>query len=291
MTVLLHRYFMLSWLLLVGCVVSSSTWAEPLKRIAVMDFVDKTDYGKGRLGISASDMLVGELQRSEQFVVVAYSGMDEALKIQALGQSGAVDSSTAVEAGRLIGASAFINGSISEFGVKKGGLGVPGILATKKLTARAVVDIQLIDATSGSVLMSETAEGVAETKATKILNIGSDGSYDETLAGKALRAAITTLVQKVTVEMGEVPWQGFVLDVTEEAIWISGGKDMGLQPGQRLKTMTASKTVRAPNGRAYSIPGKEKGQLKIIQVLEDISQAALVAGDAPKKSDRILLLE
>ena len=45
------------------------------KRIAVVDFIDKTDYGKGRLGIAAADILEGELQRSGKFTMVSHSGM------------------------------------------------------------------------------------------------------------------------------------------------------------------------------------------------------------------------
>ncbi len=252
------------------------------KRIAVVDFIDKTDYGKGRLGIAATDILEGELQRSGKFTMVSHSGMDEVLNLQALGQSGAMDASTVVQAGRLVGANAIINGSVSEFGIKKSGFSVPGLVGTKGLAARAVVDLHLIDGTTGVILMSETAEGSAETSATKILNIGGEGTYDETLAGKALRAAVTSLVQKITSKLAEVPWEGFILSAEGQGAFITGGEDVGLRPGMRFEIRTASKQVTAPNGKTYALPGQAKGKLRVTDVLPDISQGLIEQGQAAK---------
>lgn len=252
------------------------------KRIAVVDFIDKTDYGKGRLGIAASDILEGELQRSGKFTMVSHSGMDEVLNLQAVGQSGVYDASTVVQAGRMVGANAIINGSVSEFGIKKSGFSVPGIVGTKGLLARAVVDIHLIDGTTGVILMSETAEGSAETSATKILNIGGEGTYDETLAGKAMRAAITTLVQKISAKLSEVPWEGFVLSVEGPGAFITGGEDVGLRPGMRFEIRTAARQVTAPNGKTYALPGQTKGRLRVSDVMADLSQGQIEQGSAAK---------
>lgn len=258
------------------------------KRIAVVDFIDKTDYGKGRLGISASDILEGELQRSGKFTMVSHSGSDEVLNLQATGQSGIYDPATVVAAGRMVGANAIINGSVSEFGIKKGGVSIPGVIGTKKLTARAVVDIQLIDGTSGVILLSETGIGEEEVTSAKLLNIGTDGSYDETLAGKALRAAIQQLVGRVTAKMEEVPWQGYVLSVENGSAWITGGKDVNIRPGMSFAVTSPPKAVTAPNGKTYNLPGENKAALQVLEVLDDISRARLVTGTADK-SDPVRL--
>ena len=256
--------------------------AALLKRIAVVDFVDKTDYGKGRLGIAASDILEGELQRSGKFTIVSQSGMDEVLNVQGLGQSGAIDPATAVKAGKLVGANAIINGSISEFGIKKSGFSVPGVVGSKTLRARAVVDINLIDATTGVILLSQTAEGEESTTAAKLLNIGGEGTYDETLAGKALRQAITKLVASISVEMDAHPWQGYVLSNEGGDVWITGGKDLGIKPGMEFVIATPAKQITAPNGKTYNIPGEQKGMLEVTQVLDDIAQAHVKQGQAAK---------
>lgn len=252
------------------------------KRLAVVDFIDKTDYGKGRLGIAAADILEGELQRSGKFTMVSHSGMDEVLNLQAIGQSGVMDASTAMQAGRLIGANAIINGSVSEFGIKKSGVSVPGIVGTRTLVARAVVDVQLIDGATGVILLSETGEGTAETTATKILNVGGEGTYDETLAGKALRGAVQSLVAKIVARMETVPWQGYVLSSEGGVVWITGGQDLGMRKGMQFNVTTLPKQITAPNGQVYAIPGASKGALSITEVMPDISQARLLHGQAAK---------
>jgi curli biogenesis system outer membrane secretion channel CsgG len=252
------------------------------KRLAVVDFIDKTDYGKGRLGIAASDILESELSKSGKFTMVSHSGMDEVLNLQGLSQSGVVDPSTAVKAGKLVGANAIINGSVSEFGIKKSGFSVPGVVGTKSLLARAVIDIHVIDGTTGVIILSETAEGEAETSATKILNIGGEGTYDETLAGKALRAATASLVEKITAKMNTVPWEGFVLSHDGSEVWLTGGSDVGIQRGMQFVVSTAAKQVTSPSGKTYALPGTEKGRLTVVEVMDDISQAAMVSGQAVK---------
>lgn len=252
------------------------------KRIAVVDFIDKTDYGKGRLGIAATDILEGELQRSGKFTMVTHSALDDILNLQALGQSGALNADTAMEAGRVVGANAIINGSVSEFGIKRSGVSVPGVVGTRKLEARAVVDIHVIDGATGVILMSETAEGMAETSATKILNIGGEGTYDETLAGKALRGAIESLVVKITSKLGTVPWQGYILSNDGDGAWITGGKDVGVRNGMEFVIATAPKQVTAPTGRIYFIPGDVKGRLQVTDVMDDISRARILQGRAEK---------
>lgn len=252
------------------------------KRLAVVDFIDKTDYGKGRLGIAASDILEGSLARSGKFTMVTHSGLDDILNLQALGQSGAIEASTAMQAGRIVGANAIINGSVSEFGIKRSGLSVPGLVGTKKLEARAVVDIQLIDGSTGLILLSETAEGLAESSATKILNIGGEGTYDETLAGKALRQAIDQLVLKITSKMATVPWQGYVLSSDASGTWITGGADVGMRPGFQFSVTGTPKQVTAPNGKVYSLPGEKKATLTVSLVMEDISQVNVLSGSVSK---------
>lgn len=252
------------------------------KRIAVVDFVDKTDYGKGRLGIACSDILEGELQRSGKFTMVSHSGMADVLNLQATAQSGVIDPATAVQAGKIVGANAIINGSITEFGIKKGGISVPGVIGTRSLEARAVVDIHVIDGTTGVIILSETAEGTAETSATKILNIGGEGTYDEQLAGKALRGAINQLVSKITAKLNEVPWEGYVLKNEGASIWITGGTDVGIASGMQLEVRSTPKKIVAPDGKAYSLPGDVKGSVRITDVLPELSQGKLLLGTAEK---------
>ncbi len=72
MTRKLHSTFILSCLVLVfACEISlyplTTYAAGPKKRIAVIEFKNKTDYGKGKLGIAAADMMVTALVKSGAF--------------------------------------------------------------------------------------------------------------------------------------------------------------------------------------------------------------------------------
>jgi curli biogenesis system outer membrane secretion channel CsgG len=90
------------------------------KRIAVMDFVNNTDYGAGRLGHAATEMLVTALLKTDRFIVVERESLDKVLKEQGLSMSGVASPQTAVNAGGLLGLSAIVTGAVSEVGVQKG---------------------------------------------------------------------------------------------------------------------------------------------------------------------------
>jgi len=138
-----------------------------------------------------------------------------------------------------------------------------------------VVDVHLIDATTGTIVLSETAEGKADTKAVKILNIGEDGTYDETLAGKALRAAIEKLVDRIVDKMTTVAWEGYVLRKEASSVWMTGGEDVGIRRGMAFRVSTPPQAVTAPSGKTYFLPGTEKGTVAVEQVLADVDKEAL----------------
>lgn len=181
--------------LLAGCAGQVAKPTSAKKRIAVLDFKDATDYGKGRLGKSAASMLETALASMGEFRVVNRSSLPELLQEQSLGQAGVAQGSA--EAGRVTGVDIIITGTVSEFGVRKGGFTVPILFGYSTLGARATVDVQVVDASTSEILLTATGEGEDSDSGLKVLLIGSEGAYDETLARKLLRAAINEVADKV----------------------------------------------------------------------------------------------
>src|SRR5208283_4030951 len=93
----------------------------PKLRVGIVDFVNKSSYGAGRLGTSASDILTTELFKTGAFILVERAQLKQILGEQALGQTGAVNPDTAAQAGKVLGLNALVTGSISEFGVSTSG--------------------------------------------------------------------------------------------------------------------------------------------------------------------------
>jgi curli biogenesis system outer membrane secretion channel CsgG len=92
-----------------------SKYTGPRRRVAVVDFENKSKYG-ARIGASASDILLTELGKSGKFILVERQKLGKIIDEQKLGQAGIVDPNTAAQVGRVLGLNAIITGSL-EVGV------------------------------------------------------------------------------------------------------------------------------------------------------------------------------
>jgi len=260
------------------------------KRIGVMDFVNKTDYGAGKLGHAASEMLVTALTKTGEFIVVEREGLDKALKEQGLSMSGIIDPNTAVAAGKILGLNAIVTGAVSEFGIQKGGFKVGQILGSTSHTARAVVDVRLIDATTAQILMAETGESHYTARKLEVAGAGGGSGYDETLVGKALRGAIDDLANKIVQKMEKVPWSGRIAKISGEKIYINAGSEVGLTEGLKLEAYSLGDPIVDPaTGLILGYDESLVGQLLITQVREKYSVAAAQGGQGFKEKDIVRL--
>lgn len=170
--------------------------SEALRKVTVMDFVNKTNYGRRQLERVTSDILANELVKSEKFQVIEREKLHRALEELSLSQSGAIEESQALEAGKLVGAEIIITGSVSQFGCKTEGHDAI-FYQSKCQTCEAIVDVRLIDVEKATVLTAVTGKGAASKKISSVMGAGGRGGYDETLEGEALRAAIIDVVQRL----------------------------------------------------------------------------------------------
>ena len=166
------------------------------KKVAVADFVDKSQYGKERTGAAAADILNTALVESEQFKVFERERLSKVIDEQKLGQSGAVDPTTAAKAGQLIGVDYVFCGTVSNVSFHVETFNAI-LVQKKKQIAEVVVDVRMIDATTGQIIFAKQGDGQADTAATGSLGLGGGSSYNQSLLGEALRAAIFQMLDEM----------------------------------------------------------------------------------------------
>lgn len=196
--------------ILSGCVTSSVEKVDPRsairprdpkprdmrKKIAVADFEDKSEYGRGRVGTAAADTLTTALLESEQFIVYERSKVSKVFDEQKLGQSGAIDPSTAAQAGKLIGVDYIFYGTVSNVGIAPESTNVL-LYQRKTLKANATVEVRMIHTATGEVVFSKRGDGEYRKDATGSLGLGGRMGYDETMMGEALAAAIYKMLDEM----------------------------------------------------------------------------------------------
>jgi len=164
------------------------------KRVAVLEFEDRTDYGKGRLGRAASNILLTYLDRSQQFNIYERERIEKILEEQDLARTGAFDPATAVAVGKLAQVDLVFLGAVSNYGFHTRRTEVLIFGSKVRQQAEAVVDVRIVEVATGRIVASESGRGVVTVATGKVLGVGTSSSYDETTAGNALRAAISKYV-------------------------------------------------------------------------------------------------
>jgi curli biogenesis system outer membrane secretion channel CsgG len=232
-------------------------------KIAIARFSNETRYGLSlltdqngdRLGKQASDILAARLVESGQFLVFERPDL---VRIQAeqaiLGQ------------GNLVGVDTLIVGSLTEFG--RSTTGQSGFLSsTKRQTARAKVDIRLVDARSGQVFFSCSGAGEASTESGEVAGFGGQAAYDGSLNDKAIGAAVADAMNAMVTKLSERTWRTDILKVEQNTVFIAGGARQGIKVGDELTVLRRGSSVRSPqSGFMIDLPATQVASMRVVQL-------------------------
>lgn len=275
------------------------------KRLAVMDFDDKTGHGSWHIGSGMADMLTTSLVKSGKFIVIERQQLEAVLKEQAMGLSGAITPQSAAQVGKLLGVELMVIGSVNEFGEKEGRVGgsvgsrlggkLGGIrnVGVESKTARVGLDIRLVNTTTGEIV---AAEGIAEEETKKGLDVGhdefsfsNDAGWDNTLAGKATRKAVGKVVELVTKAMDNVAWAGKIIAINaDKTLMIKPGAQGGVKVGDVLTVYSTGEEVLDPDtGLSLGSEETKAGTIEVIDVKDQFAKAKAVSGSGFKKLDTV----
>jgi curli biogenesis system outer membrane secretion channel CsgG len=249
------------------------------KRIAVVNFEDRARYGHD-IGRGVSDMLVTSLVETKKFMVIERAELDQILAEQGLGQTGLVTPQSAAKVGQLLGVEMIVTGSVTEFGEKKGdvGGGLGGLagglkLGISKKSARAAVDIRIVNVNTGEIAMAKSAAG--EDKSTGVSQFGisdfdfhNSTSWDRTQLGKAARKAINQCVGYISDAMKGVPWQGKIIRADAATVYMKPGSKGGVTAGMTFSVYRPGEELIDPD-TGISL-GSEESKIGQIQVTGDV---------------------
>jgi len=266
----------------------------PKKRVGIFEFENKSRYGKNRLSNSAVDALYTELQQADVFVLYERADLDELEKEFDLIDSGRVNLNTAAEAGRLVGVQAVVVGTISQFGIWEEAKDY-GAYKKKLEIAEATVDIRVVDVTSGRIIYADTGTGRVEREMETVLGFGEKATYDETMADKALRAAMSKFIDNLVRTIMELPWEGYVMDVENvggnEVLYINAGRLSGMETGTLVTVKRVTGKLTDPmTGEFKGYKTVPLGTAQVYELSgEDISIAKMISGSGAKRGDMVVL--
>jgi curli biogenesis system outer membrane secretion channel CsgG len=274
--------------------------AQPKKRIAVARFSDGAAYHG--CGVGISDMLATALVKSGKFLVVERKDLERVLDEQKLGASGIVTAETAPAMGRVLGVDMIVVGSVSELGTKKrdigGGIAIFDAGISSK-TARAAVDIRLVNTTTGEIIAAETEEGTESTLGVGVryddINFSDMSAWNDTDLGKAAREAIDGCVELITDNMSSIPWSGRIIKVNADGtVLVKPGSEGNVTAGMDLDVYQLGEEIKDPD-TGLSM-GSEETKVASLKVVSDMlngkaCKAKVVSGQGIKSGDVVKLPE
>jgi curli biogenesis system outer membrane secretion channel CsgG len=271
------------------------------KMIAVVEFEDKSDRSRWNWtgpnpGRGMSDMLMTALVQSGEFSVMEREQLDHVLAEQNLGQSGMVTAQTAPQLGKLLGVTAIVYGSVSEFGYmasdtggRISGLGGAGF---SKTTARVSIDVRIIDTTTGEILLAETASDEKTQMGLKLstedFSFGHKGKFDQTLVGKATREAIEDLVESIVETLEDVPWTGRIIKASGMKIYLNAGQSTGITAGMKFNVYRMGEALIDPvTGLDLGAEEELLGVIEASDIKEKYAICSVVSGSGFDAGDMV----
>jgi curli biogenesis system outer membrane secretion channel CsgG len=249
-----------------------------------------------------TEMLTSVLSKTGRFVVLERAAMQQMEQEQSLGAAGKVTKESAAQQGALLGAQALITGDITGFSFQRSSIGgeltnlVKGLtIKSERVSAEVVLDLRLIDATTGEVLYSTKGTGKASQTGVAADLTKAEKSYSAdaeltTPLGQASRAAIQNAVAGLLLGMAKVRWSGRVVDVRGGVVYVNAAASDGMRPGLELDVYEAQPPLVDPEtGKSLGSPEKYLGTVAIESVLEKFSTAKIVSGDGIAKGQVLRL--
>jgi curli biogenesis system outer membrane secretion channel CsgG len=170
-------------------------------KIAIMDFETRVPGYDWRVGRGASDMLATELYKTKKFRVYERDKIASVMKEQGFQQSGAVDPTTAVQIGKIIGVKYILTGAVTEYGQSQTGVHAGGYVNVGKKGYAAAVDVRAVNVQTGEIAFADSGEGELKSVNVSVMGFGGGEKFDNKKATEAMRMAIRDVMKKIYINI------------------------------------------------------------------------------------------
>ena len=275
--------------------------------VAVYQFQTPDVTGASSTADGLTALLTDALMRDGRFVVVEREDLANLTQEQQLGSGNQTTAETAAKSGQMIGASLIIRGSVTKyepnagssgisFGVPVGDFGQQSGLGVKGGKSVIAIALRVIDSTTGQVVATVKTQGTASSHEVDVSATNHSGanlqasSISNTPFGKAAEDAIDKAVPQLVLAADQQPWTAAVVEVDGDTVYVNAGANENLQAGTVLHVSRKTKVLTDPNtGAVLDTLMADVGDIKVGEVREKVSTAAVVDGTTPQRGDLLQL--
>ncbi|MFA5105297.1 MAG: CsgG/HfaB family protein [Candidatus Margulisiibacteriota bacterium] len=266
---------------------------DSLTALAIMRGYRPPQPEKGQIGRSVSNILVTELVKDGTYKVIERSQLEQILNEQKLGKEGAISAADAARIGKILGVSAVVMGSVTEFNTKTERQGVL-VFQRKVIVATTAVNARVVDTSTAEILFAIEGRGQEEETNIKVADIGNSSSgAREAILSAATKKAMTGIIQQLkdnAVKLKDPVIEGFVANVDQKNVLIDVGSDHGLVKDQKLYVIKVVKEIKSrTTGEVIKKIVNVVGELQVADLDKKSSTCLCVTGSCSsiKENDMV----
>ena len=230
------------------------------KKVAILDFENKTTYKDEQIGEAVAKKLSDKLESSQRIVAVDRTVVSEMLKREGFKFETLTDPSVMKQAHQSLGIQAFAFGTVNDLSLLS-----PKVSETSEEEATSAtlkLEIRLMDASTGNLL--KTFIGRSPIFGTR--ETGEDSKSKAVL--KAIDLSLDDIFDGFLRQLDLLEWTTTVAKVEGDYLYVNAGKSSGLRIGDTLEVFEPGKEIIHPVTN-FSL-GWTTGQLKGVIRVSDL---------------------
>lgn len=279
-----------------AAVTAQNQAKNPLYVIMALKGQPLPQNDRGKTGRAVADILVTELVKDGTFKVIERNQLEKILSEQKLSISGVADPSEVAKLGKILGVSAVITGSVTQFSTDTSTTGILGI-GVKTTTAKVAVNARMIDTTTGEILVAVQGSGEESKSGVKVgdlVNVDHSG-FENSLMGIATKKAIEDIIKQVKEQSAKLKESSInaavaYVEPSNKTVIFDVGKDHGVEKDQIFYVVKVVKEIKSPTtGEVIKRIADVVAEFKVTEVDKSSATAAFVSGgfENIKEGDKI----
>jgi len=192
-------------------------------------------------------------------------------------KSGHIDNYSLALIGRQIGLNAIVTGSLEDIRIIDE---LQGILWTKDTHHFVEVNIrvEVNDVRTATKLLDNTFVREIEIEDLDYQLIQQSNRIRLPELNETLSKLLADIGSEICYTIKDQPWTGFITKAEEDRFSISSGSEIGLKVGDVLEVYDSSRIIEGVGGQRFFTPGLQIGEIEIVSIATNTSEARLVSG-------------
>jgi hypothetical protein len=193
-------------------------------------------------------------------------------------ETGITDNYSLALLGRQLGLNAIVSGSLEDIRIMDE---LRGIWITKDThhIVQIFIRVEVSDTRTATKLLDETFKRQIEIGDLEYQLIQESDKINLPELNETLNKLLTDVGDSICDTIKDQPWTGYITKIDDGKFMIPSGTRTGLKLGDILEVYNSSRIIEGIGGQRFFTPGLKIGEIEIVAITENKTEAKLVDGD------------